>query len=105
MCYVGEISVESDAGFVIMNQAFQATVVDNISSSPMKPVILELDEDLIGNLMIISKPTEIQEQQEAEAYNEVASALDIDFLQFDDLDIDYLEEEDDTRATGLDIDF
>ncbi len=105
MCYVGEISVESDAGFVIMNQAFQATVVDTVSSSPMKPVILELDEDLIGNLMIISKPTEIQEQQEAEAYNQVASALDIDFLQFDDLDIDYLEEEEDTWATGLDIDF
>ena len=27
MCYVGEISVETDAGFVIMNQAFQATTV------------------------------------------------------------------------------
>ena len=105
MCYVGEISVESDAGFVIMNQAFQATVVDTVASTPMKPVILELDEDLIGNLMIISKPTEIQEQQEAEAYNQVASALDIDFLQFDDLEIDYLEEEEDTWATGLDIDF
>ena len=41
MCYVGEISVESDAGFVIMNQAFQATVVDTVASTPMKPVILE----------------------------------------------------------------
>ena len=26
-CFVGEISVESDAGMVIMNQAFQATAV------------------------------------------------------------------------------
>ena len=105
MCYVGEIAVESDAGFVIMNQAFQATVVDTVASTPMKPVILDLDEDLIGNLMIISKPTEIQEQQRAEEYNEVANALDIDFLQFDDLEVDYLEEEEDTWATGLDIDF
>ena len=105
MCYVGEIAVESDAGFVIMNQAFQATVVDTVASAPMKPVILDLDEDLIGNLMIISKPTEIQEQQRAEEYNEVANALDIDFLQFDDLEVDYLEEEEDTWATGLDIDF
>ena len=105
MCYVGEIAVESDAGFVIMNQAFQATVVDTIASAPMKPVILDLDEELIGNLMIISKPTEIQEQQRAEEYNEVANALDIDFLQFDDLEVDYLEEEEETWATGLDIDF
>ena len=105
MCYVGEIAVESDAGFVIMNQAFQATVVDTVASTPMKPVILDLDEDLIGNLLIISKPTEIQEQQQAEEYNEVANALDIDFLQFDDLEVDYLEEEEDTWATGLDIDF
>ena len=105
MCYVGEIAVESDAGFVIMNQAFQATVVDTVASAPMKPVILDLDEDLIGNLLIISKPTEIQEQQRAEEYNQVANALDIDFLQFDDLEVDYLEEEEETWATGLDIDF
>ena len=105
MCYVGEIEVMSDAGFVIMNQAFQATVVDTVASVPMKPVILNLDEELIGNLMIISKPTEIQEQQDAEDYNQVANALDIDFLQFDDLEVDYLEDEEDTWATGLDIDF
>ena len=29
-CFVGEISVESDAGQVILNQAFQATVVDTV---------------------------------------------------------------------------
>ena len=105
MCYVGEIEVESDAGFVVMNQAFQATVVDTSSSRPMRPVILDLNEEMIGNLLIISKPSEIQEEQDAEAYNQVANALDIDFLQFDDLEIDYLEDEEDTWATGLDIDF
>ena len=36
---------------------------------------------------------------------EVADALDIDFLQFDDLEVDYLEEEEDLYVTGLDIDF
>ena len=58
-CYVGEIDVTSDAGQVILNQAFQATVVDTVSSNPMKPVILDIDEDLIGSLLIISKPKEI----------------------------------------------
>lgn len=104
-CYVGEIEVETDAGFVIMNQAFQATVVSNSESKPMKPVILDLDESMIGNLLIVQKPQEIEEQQTREAYNEVANALDIDFLEFKDLEVDELEIEDDVWASGLNIDF
>jgi len=104
-CYVGEISVESDAGQVILNQAFQATVVDTISSTPMKPVTLGLDENMINNLLIIARPAEITEQLEQSEYIAVADALDLDFLQFDDLEIDYLEEEESAWATALDIDF
>ena len=104
-CFVGEISVESDAGQVILNQAFQATVVDTIASRPLTPVILDLDEEMIGNLLIISKPAEIEKMQKEEGLNEVADALDIDFLQFDDLEVDYLEEDESQFATGLDIDF
>ena len=104
-CYVGEIDVTSDAGQVILNQAFQATVVETVSSNPMKPVTLDIEEDLIGNLLIVSRPKEIEEQKTKEEYNEVANALDLDFLQFEDLEIDYLEEESENWATGLDIDF
>ena len=104
-CFVGEISVESDAGQVILNQAFQATVVDTVASRPLTPVILDLDEEMIGNLLIISKPAEIEKMQKEEGLNEVADALDIDFLQFDDLEIDYLEEDESQFKTGLDIDF
>jgi hypothetical protein len=104
-CFVGEIDVTTDAGQVILNQAFQATVVTTSASSPMKPVILDLDEELISNLLIISKPKEIAEAQEAEYFQEVASMLDVDFLQFDDLEVDHLEEDESTWATGLDIDF
>jgi len=104
-CFVGEISVESDAGQVILNQAFQATVVDTVSSRPLTPVILDLDEEMINNLLIISKPAEIEQMQKEEGLNEVADALDIDFLQFDDLEVDYLEEDESQFATGLDIDF
>jgi len=104
-CFVGEISVESDAGQVILNQAFQATVVDTVSSKPLTPVILDLDEDMISNLMIVSKPAAIEKMQSEEGLNEVADALDIDFLQFDDLEIDYLEEDESQFRTGLEIDF
>ena len=104
-CFVGEISVESDAGQVILSQAFQATVVDTVASRPLTPVILDLDEELISNLLIISKPAEIEQMQNEEGLNEVADALDIDFLQFDDLEIDYLEEDESQFRTGLEIDF
>ena len=104
-CFVGEISVESDAGQVILNQAFQATVVDTVSTRPLTPVILDLDEDMINNLLIVSKPAEIEQMQNQEGLNEVADALDIDFLEFNDLEVDYLEEDESQFATGLDIDF
>jgi hypothetical protein len=104
-CFVGEITVESDVGMVIMNQAFQATVVDTIASRPLKPVVLDLEENLISNLMILSKPREIAEAERTEELNKVATALDIDFLKFDDLNIDFLAEEEDTWKTALDIDF
>ena len=104
-CFVGEISVESDAGMVIMNQAFQATVVDTISSRPLKPVIVDLEESFINNLLIISKPREIKEAEETESFNKVATALDIDFLKFEELEIDYLEIEEDEYVSMLDTDF
>jgi hypothetical protein len=104
-CFVGEISVESDAGMVIMNQAFQATTVDTISSKPLKPVVLNLEENLINNLLIISKPREIVEAERTKELNKVATALDVDFLKFDELDIDLLAEEEDELANSLDTDF
>ena len=104
-CFVGEISVESDAGMVIMNQAFQATFVDTINSKPLKPVIVDIDESYINNLLIISKPREIEQAMQNEELNKVANALDIDFLKFEELERDYLEVEEDEYATILDIDF
>ena len=106
MCYVGEISVETDAGFVIMNQAFQATTVSTPESRPLKPVILGLDESMINNLLVVSKPKEIEEQEAKEKRLKiVANALDIDFLKFDDLEVDLLEIEEDEFAGVLDLDF
>jgi len=104
-CFVGEISVESDAGMVIMNQAFQATVVDTIDSRPLKPVIVDIDESYINNLLIVSKPREIEEAIQSQELNKVATALDIDFLKFEELEIDYLEVEEDKYMTILDVDF
>ena len=36
-CFTGEIKVETDVGFVIMNQAFQTTMTSIGSQPPTKP--------------------------------------------------------------------
>ena len=105
-CFVGEISVESDAGQVILNQAFQATQIDTPESSPLKPVLLDLNETLINNLLIVQKPPALAEAiEQEEKLRVVANALDIDFLKFDDLEVDLLETEEDEAVSALEIDF
>ena len=63
-CVVGEISVDSDVGQVILNQAFQATRVDVPEAPPIDPLTLDIDESLLGNLLIVSPPKEIEEAED-----------------------------------------
>jgi len=104
-CFVGEISVETDAGFIIMDQAFQATQVNSPANPPSPPIKLDLELDMINNMLIVAKPEQLEEENYEDKLKEVSDALDLDFLQFDDLEVDYLEEEEDLYVTGLDIDF
>ena len=104
-CLVGEISVESAAGQVILNQAFQATQVFVPENPPTPPVTLDLEIDMINNMLIIAKPKNLEDEDYVKKIKAVADALDIDCLEIDDLNQDYLEEEEDLYVTGLDIDF
>jgi hypothetical protein len=83
-CKTGEIVVESDAGFVVLNQPFQATRVANRSNLPTKPVILKLGEDAMNNMLIVAPPKEIRESRTD--IKAGANALDQNFLKFDGLD-------------------
>jgi len=79
-CKTGEIVVESDAGQVILNQPFQATRVDSRGAAPSAPTILKLSEDAIGNMLIMSPPRELREDNTRNRA-ELRGALDIDFLK------------------------
>lgn len=79
-CVVGTIIVDTDVGQVILNQAFQATKVASRSSQPTKPVILNLSEDAISNLLIISPPPELRQGSKRET-GISNNALDVDFLK------------------------
>lgn len=80
-CKTGKIEVITDEGKVLLDQPFQATRVDNRGSMPIKPVILNLDETQISNILILSPPKELREDEDKlKKRFEMKSALDLDFL-------------------------
>jgi len=89
-CIIGEISVSSDVGTVIMNQAFQTTVVPHSGATPGPTVLLDLPEHMLNSMLIIRK--ESPYDAELERQFPVTNLLDIDFLKFDELDKDPLVE-------------
>lgn len=93
-CVTGEIKVETDEGFVVMNQAFQATQVSHSGKLPSKPVIISVNEDQINNLLILRKRTVIAEEEDQirKRTRKMFEFLDIDALEFDELDEDVLVE-------------
>jgi len=89
-CFVGEITVSTDAGMVVMNQAFQTTVTTTGNAAPSKPVILDIDANMLNNMLIVRNKSEYDLTREQ--LEEQAGALDVDYLEFDDLDADKLAE-------------
>ena len=91
-CFTGEIKVETDVGFVIMNQAFQTTMTSIGSQPPTKPLTLDLDEKMINQLLILRKrmPYEDEEAIIQRQARKMFDFLGIDFLEFTDLDTDAL---------------
>ena len=89
---VGEIFVETDAGMVIMNKAFQATTVGVAESNPSKPVILDLTLDQINNMLIVRPPKEKLIELVKDS-KKLANLLDIDLLDYKELDENELEED------------
>ena len=87
---VGEIKVESDVGQVILNQAYQATVVGAAESAPTPPVILDLSEAQINNLLIVRKPKEKEEETASEESILDFNELDVNLLDENNLDKDEL---------------
>ena len=101
----GEITVTNEAGSVTLDKAFQATMVSTIASAPVKPVtITNVTVAQIDNLFIVSPPTEITTAvEETRTENSSSNILTADFLEFNELETDYLAE-DDWSYSELDID-
>ena len=105
----GEISVTNLGGTVILNEAYQATMVSTLDSSPTNPVTINgITPSLIDNMFIVNPPSEVKkaiEEQAADEQDQDTGILDVDFLEFNELEQDALKDtKEDLEFSELDID-
>ena len=99
----GEIVVSSMMGQVTLNKPYQATTASVFEAMPTKPVILDITLDLIDNMLIVNPPQEERLETAESSSTSNSNLLDVDFLEFEELDKDYLE--DDLEFTELDVNY
>lgn len=90
-CVTGEIKVENNGGYVIMNQAFQMTRVNSYNQRPSSPVVVDLTEPQITGMLIVRRTDPIDVAIEKELLQQrKTDILNFDFLEFDELEKDEL---------------
>lgn len=107
-CVTGAIEVSTYAGVVLLDVPFQATLVNSAYQSPSDPKVIKIDQANINNMLIISKPIEIANEEKAGVNKEKNvldfNALDVDLLKFTGLDDNKLEDNRALDRNDLNID-
>jgi hypothetical protein len=103
-CVTGAISVSNDAGTVFMDVAYQTTVVTSINTIPSAPVIVTIDQANINNLLIVTPPPEIRNEDQ-EKTSATKTVLDINFLNKDFLKYNELDQDELKKFVELEINF
>ena len=89
----GEITVINEGGRIVLDKAFQATMVSSLDSPPTSPVtISNLSVNQIDNMFIVAPPPAVAEAVQEAAQddnNEDQGMLDVDFLEFNELEKDF----------------
>ena len=104
----GVIIVSNQAGEVTLDQAYAATMVSSLDSKPTQSVVINgITPAIIDNMFIVNPPQEIrQEIEEGLNENQDSGILDVDFLEFNELEADALKDtEVNLEYSELDIDF
>ena len=104
----GKIIISNAGGTVTLEEAYQASIISSYDRAPSSPVVLSgIDTNMISNIFIVSEPKEIKEVKQQEgimAEKDSGNILDVDFLEFNELEKDYLAY-DDLEFSELDIDY
>ena len=104
----GIIIVSNQAGEVTLDQAYAATMVSSLDSKQTQSVVINgITPAIIDNMFIVNPPQEIrQEIEEGLNENQDSGILDVDFLEFNELEADALKDtEVNLEYSELDIDF
>lgn len=104
-CVTGAILVSNDAGSVLMDVAYQTTIVTSLNSAPSAPLIVTIDQANINNLLIVAPPPEIVAENDREKNNQQRTALDVNFLNRDLLKYDELDRDELKKFVELEINF
>ena len=102
-CPVGALSVSTDVGAVLLNEPYQGTLVSHSGMMPADPRRLLLERANINNNLIIVPPAEFPRGfANNDEEDEIQTALDVDFLEHEELNEDLLAVED-LKSNALDI--
>ena len=108
-CVTGAIEVSNFGGVVLLDVPYQATLVNSAYTMPTEPTVVKLDQANINNMLIISKPKEVAEAEQASEGKKEKSILDfneldIDLLKFSALDENSLDKKNALDRNDLDTD-
>lgn len=101
-CVTGAIEVSTEVGSVFMNQAYQTTVVATRDQPPSKPVIININQANINNLLIVAPPKQFEEQK---LQQETKTVLDFNFLDQDLLKYTALDDDELKKFSLLDMNY
>ena len=102
-CVTGAIQVSNDSGTVYMDVAYQTTIVAALNLPPSKPIVVMLDQANINNLLIVSPPKEVKEDDRKSS--EAKGILDINYLDKDFLKYNALDEDQLKRYSALELNY
>jgi hypothetical protein len=108
-CVTGAIEVSNLSGVVLLDVPYQATMVSSTSSPPSQPVIVKLDQANINNMLIISRPPEVQDDTNAGTTKKEKglldfNVLDVDLLKYSALDDNKLDNNKELDRNDLNTD-
>jgi len=101
-CVTGAIEVSNEAGSVLLEQAYQATLVRSLLTPPTAPVIVTVDQANINNMLIVAPPPQVKEE---DLQQDTKTALDVNFLNQDFLKYNALDEDELKKFSALDQNF
>jgi hypothetical protein len=101
-CVTGAIEVSNLAGVVLLDVPYQATLVNSAYTMPTEPIVVKLDQANINNMLIISKPKEVAEAEQAGTAKKEKGLLDFNELDIDLLKFSALDENSLDKKTALD---